>query len=100
MHAEYSTFSDRIVPHTNNDTREKRIDASLRAVQTMSAVGGGERKMPKLRCPHCGTRLLDAANVRVRRQTRLYLYRGEQSAQFVIKCRSCDSAVGIESSNG
>jgi uncharacterized protein with PIN domain len=53
--------------------------------------------MPKLRCPECNARLLDAASKSVRYSTRLFVYTGDTEADYVIRCRGCKSAIGLKS---
>ena len=77
--------------------QEKRAERFLSLERENTKAQRGSVKMPKLCCPSCGARLLDAADKSVRRRTRLFLYKEGAHAQYVIKCRVCASAVGIES---
>ena len=54
-----------------------------------------DRELPKLNCPACWARLLDAGSIAVKRETRLFVYSGEEDTRFIIKCRGCGVCVGI-----
>ncbi len=62
---------------------------------TKRALYRPDRELPKLKCPTCNARLLDAGSTAVKRQTVLFVYTGAEEARFVIKCRACGECVGI-----
>ena len=69
----------------------------MQAQKNIKGVYTSDREMPKLRCPECNARLLDAASKSVRYSTRLFVYTGDTEADYVIRCRGCKSAIGLKS---
>lgn len=87
----------KMIPNTPKIQAKAGNDLPIKTKK--QSVYRSDRELPKLRCPECNARLLDAGSVSVRHRTRLFLYSSGDVAQFVIKCRACGCSIGIDSTS-
>ena len=60
----------------------------------MQIKGDKRRKMPKLKCPHCGGRCADVADTKLKNQSVLTKTESEP-ADFMIECPRCHKLFGL-----
>ena len=55
----------------------------------------GRRSMPKLRCPHCGSRLLDVSDAKLKNQSELKPLTFAVHPDYVLKCPECKKDLAL-----
>ena len=58
-------------------------------------IDDGRRNMPKMRCPYCGSRLLDVSDAKLRNPSELKPLTSAGKADYVLECPKCKNALGL-----
>ena len=52
---------------------------------------------PKIACPNCGARLMNAADKEIKNGTRVAVSEDSGSYDYFIFCKKCNTTIGIQS---
>ena len=58
-------------------------------------IDDGRRNMPKLRCPHCRSRLLDVSDAKLKNQSELKPLTFADHPDYVLKCPECKKDLAL-----
>ena len=64
-------------------------------IKKSNQTDDGRRNMPKMRCPYCGSRLLDVSDAKLRNQSELKPLTSAGKADYVLECPKCKNALGL-----